>query len=154
MYPVQTRNKMPRRLAALPHSGSFEEIGCTFGQVCQILEERGLLASAGCMVGIYWDNPVLTPAGKLRSHGAIHVPDDMAIDPPLEELHLSGGRHAVLRYTGSYSGLADAYRYLFTRWLPENREIQGEGPVLEIYRNASMDTPSDQLVTEICVPLA
>ncbi|MCE6959501.1 GyrI-like domain-containing protein [Cereibacter sphaeroides] len=153
MYPVQIRDKAPRRLAALLHAGSFEEIGCTLGQTCQILEERGLLDRAGCMVGVYWDNPVLAPAGTLHSHAGIDVPAGMDIAAPLQELRLSGGRHAVLRYTGPYSGLADAYRYLFTRWLPENRETQAEGPVLEIYRNASMDTPSDQLVTDICVPL-
>ena len=152
MYPVHIRAKPPRRLAALPHAGPVEEIGATFGQTCQILEERGLLGRAGCMVAVYWDNPVLTEG--TQSHAGIAVPQDLQIDHPLEEVRLSGGRHAILRHTGPYSGLADAYRYLFGRWLPETREIQGEGPVLEIYLNATMDTPSDALVTEICVPLA
>lgn len=153
MYPVHIREKPPRRLAALPHAGSFEEIGATFGQTCQILEERGLLGRAGSLIGVYWDNPILVPAASLQSHAGIAVPDDLLIAHPLEEVRLSGGRHAVLRYTGPYSGLAEAYRYLFSRWLPENREIQGEGPVLEVYINASMDTPSHALVTELCVPL-
>ncbi|SNX68560.1 AraC family transcriptional regulator [Cereibacter ovatus] len=153
MYEVHISEKPPRRLAALPHTGSFEEIGATFGQTCQLLEERGQLGRAGCMIGVYWDNPILVPPGGLHSHAGIDIPADMAVDPPLEEVRLSGGRHAVLRYKGPYSGLGSAYRYLFANWLPQNHELQGEGPVIEIYRNASMDTPSDQLVTEICVPL-
>ncbi|AXQ94351.1 GyrI-like domain-containing protein [Cereibacter azotoformans] len=153
MYPVHIREETPRRLAALRHAGAFEEIGCTFGQTCQILEERGLLSQAGCMIGIYWDNPVLTPPGALHSHAAIQAPETMPIAAPLEELRLAGGRHAVLRYTGPYSGLADAYRYIFNDWLPAAGEVQAEGPVIEIYRNAAMETPSNELVTEICVPL-
>ncbi len=57
MFPVHIRETSPRRLAALRHTGSFEEIGATFGQICQILEERSLLSQAGCMIGVYWDNP-------------------------------------------------------------------------------------------------
>ncbi|AZB64836.1 GyrI-like domain-containing protein [Cereibacter sphaeroides] len=153
MFPVHIRETSPRRLAALRHTGSFEEIGATFGQICQILEERSLLSQAGCMIGVYWDNPLLAPPGALHSHAGIDLPEAVEIAPPLEELRLSGGRHAVLQYTGPYSGLARAYRYFFSQWLPEAREIQAEGPLIEIYRNAAMETPSDQLVTEICVPL-
>ncbi|MGP3697867.1 AraC family transcriptional regulator [Rhodobacter sp. NSM] len=153
MYPVHIREKSPRRLAALRHAGSFDEIGCTFGQTCQVLEERGLLSQAGCMIAVYWDNPVLVPPEALHSHAAIAVPDAMDIPPPLEELRLTGGRYAVLRYIGPYSGLSKAHQYLVGKWLPEMREIQAEGPVIEIYLNAAMETPSDALVTEICVPL-
>ncbi|MDB4944031.1 MAG: Transcriptional regulator, AraC family [Labilithrix sp.] len=40
------------------------------------------------------------------------------------------------------------------RWLPGSGERIGSGPSFEIYRNSPMDTPPDQLRTELHVPLA
>ena len=89
----------------------------------------------------------------LRSHAGFQIHDDVAIDPPLEEINLPAGRHAVLTHTGPYAGLPAAYDQLYSVWLPGSGEEPADSPPFEIYLNSPMDTPPDALVTEICMPL-
>ena len=49
--------------------------------------------------------------------------------------------------------MADAYRCLFTRWLPQSGEAIDDRPCMEIHRYAPRDTLPDRLVTDLCVPL-
>jgi AraC family transcriptional regulator len=39
-------------------------------------------------------------------------------------------------------------------WLPASGESYGTTPMFEVYLNSPMDTAPDDLLTEICLPLA
>ena len=54
---------------------------------------------------------------------------------------LGGNRHR-----GASEGMADAYRCLFTRWLPQSGEAIDDRPCMEIHRYAPRDTLPDRLV--------
>ncbi|MGB0905271.1 MAG: AraC family transcriptional regulator, partial [Mangrovicoccus sp.] len=82
------------------------------------------------------------------------VADGVEIAPPLERLDLPAGRHGVLRYKGPYTGLKAAYEYLYGQWLPGSGETPAEFAVYEIYLNSPMDTAPEDLLTDICMPLA
>ena len=105
------------------------------------------------MIGVYHDSPADVAAADLRSHAAFEVGPDTQINLPLQEMTLSGGRHAVLTFKGPYAGLQAAYDQLFGIWLPKSGEEPGDGPMFEIYLNSPMDTAPDDLLTEICMPL-
>lgn len=154
MFPVITRTDPARRLAALPHKGPYIEIGRAFEKLGSTVAARGLYGRFGHMVGVYYDSPADVKPADLRSHAGLQAPEDMALAPPLEEVRLPAGRHAVLTFKGPYAGLAAAYDQLFGVWLPNSGEAPADSPVFEVYLNSPMDTAPEDLLTEICLPLA
>lgn len=153
MYPVTTRTEPARRLAAVPHKGPYPEIGRAFEKLGSTVSARGFYGRFGNMVAVYYDSPADVKPADLRSHAGLEAPVDLPLDPPLEEITLPGGRHAVLTFKGPYAGLQAAYDQLFGIWLPQSGEAPADSPVFEVYLNTPMDTAPADLVTEICLPL-
>ncbi len=154
MYPVTIRNDPARRLAAMTHRGPYVQIAEAFEKMGAVLAARGLQGQAGRMVGVYYDDPSATAPSELHSDAGAEVGPDVPIAPPLVEVTLPAGRHAVLTFTGPYAGLPAAYDQLYGVWLAESGEQPADSPPFEVYLNTPMDTPQDRLVTEICLPLA
>ncbi|MGB0497941.1 MAG: AraC family transcriptional regulator [Rubricella sp.] len=153
MFPVDIRNEPPRALAALPYRGPYPEIGRAFGSLGPILAARDLWPHVRGMIGVYYDDPSVTAAQDLRAHAGA-ILDGAATPEGLEPVSLPGGRTAVLRYKGPYAGLQAAYDHLYGTWLQETGEVPGDAPVYEIYLNSPTETAPDDLLTEVCVPLA
>lgn len=153
MYPVTIRHDPARRLAAMPHKGSYFEIARAFDKLGATLASRGLFAQGGHMVGVYYDDPAAFAAADLASHAGFELPVAAPVAPPLEEVRLAAGPHAVLTYTGPYSGLPAAYDQLYRNWLPTSGRQPADSPMFEVYLNSPLDTAPEALVTEICMPL-
>jgi AraC family transcriptional regulator len=153
MLPVILRDEPARRLAAVPHRGSYFEINRAFEKLAALMAARGLFASAGKMVGVYYDDPSSVAAKALRSHAGCELGDAAPIDAPLEVVKLPAGPHAVLTFKGPYAGLPAAYDQLYGSWLPASGHVPADAPPFEVYLNSPMDTAPDDLLTEICLPL-
>jgi len=154
MYDVTIRNEPERRLALIAHRGSYMTIGEAFEKAGAIAAARGLGPHLGAMMGLYYDDPDAVPEAELHSAAGFEIADDAEIAAPLEERRLPGGKYAVLKYRGPYSGLRSAYTYLFGDWLPKSGEMPRDTPPFELYLNAPIDTAPDDLVTLIGVALA
>lgn len=153
MFPVILRTDPARRLAALPHRGPYPLIGQAFEKLAVTVGARGLFSRMGTMVGVYYDSPADVAPEALRSHAGYDCGPETPIEPPLVEVILPAGRHAVLTYRGPYVGLQAAYDQLFGQWLPQSGEEAADSPVFEVYLNTPMDTAPQDLLTEICLPL-
>ena len=154
MYSVEIKDQPPRRIAAVSHTGAYHEMGRAYDRLEAHLSAGNLWPRIRGMVGISYDDPDATPEADLRSHAGVIVADDFPMEGPLEEVHLDGGRHAILTLTGPYSGLAAAYRYLYGDWLAQSGEEAADRPSFEVYLNSPRDTAPQDLKTEICLPLA
>ncbi len=130
------------------------EISKAFEKLSAIAASRNLFAHARGMVGVYYDDPSATNVADLRSHAGLVVDASLPAVDGLEDVQLPGGRTAVLRYKGHYSGLPAAYDHLYGTWLPASGFESGNSPVFEDYINSPMDTAPDDLLTDICLPLA
>lgn len=153
MFDVTVETQPNRRLAAMAHTGDYHAIGKAFEQVAMLCSTRNLWPQVQGMVGIYYDDPDAVPVEKLRSAAGVIVPDALALETPLEEVNVSGGKTAVLRFKGPYSGLRKAYLYLYGEWLPGSGEEARDEAPYEVYLNDPSDTAPDDLLTDICVPL-
>ncbi len=100
MFPVTIRTEAPRRLAALAHKGPYQEIGRTYEKLGSTVAARGLMSQVRRMVGVYYDHPAEVKPADLRSHAGFEVGPEFTMSPPLEEVLVPGGRHAVLTYRG------------------------------------------------------
>ena len=154
MYDVTIRDEPARRLALIRHRGPYIEVGQAFEKAGATVMARGLGPHLGAMIGLYFDDPDAKPEAELQSAAGFEIAEGAEIAPPLEEARLDGGKHAVLTYKGPYSGLREAYSYLFGDWLPKSGEVPRDAPPFELYLNTPMDTAPDDLVTLIGVALA
>lgn len=153
MYDVKIEDQPDRRLAVIEHRGPYLKIGEAFDKAGSTVMARGMGPHLGAMLGLYFDDPENVPPDELRSAAGFELDESAEIAPPLEEVRIRGGKHAILTYTGPYAGLAEAYRYLFGEWLGASGEMPREEPPFELYVNNPMDTAPEDLVTLIGVPL-
>ena len=153
MYDVTIENAPARRLAAHEHIGPYDEVSKSYEKVSAIFTTRNLWSTARGMVGIYYDDPSTVPPAQLRSHAAIELANGAAVPEGLEEVRIEGGESAILLMKGAYSGLKDAYEWLYGQWLPQSGRMPADQPSYEVYLNSPMDTAPAELRTQICVPL-
>ena len=153
MFPVTLQHEEPRRLIGLTHIGPYIQINRTYARLGTELATRGLWPRVRSMAAIYFDDPLYTPADTLTSFAGVIVGADVPCAPPLEERAVAGGRHAVMSFTGPYTGLAAAYDWFFGPWLAESGEALRDAPSWELYVNSPMDTAPEDLQTLIFMPL-
>ncbi len=152
MHPVTTRTEPARRVIALPHKGAYSEIGKSFEAFGALCETRQLWPQIGPVLALYLDSPDDVPEDQLRSYAGAEFRGDET-PQGMEDMQIPGGKTAVLTYKGPYSGIEAAYHSLFGNWLPESGEEPADQPCYEIYLNDPRETPPEELLTEICLPL-
>ena len=107
----------------------------------------------GRILSLSHDHPGTVEPEHRRSDACAELRTDALPPPGIVMVFVGAGRHAVYRHRGAYEGIADAYRRLFTEWLPQSGEAIDDRPCLEIYRNMPRDTLPEHRVTDLCVPL-
>lgn len=154
MFDVSIADRPDRQLAALGHTGPYLEVGSKFEQLGAIVATRNLFPSVRGMVGIYYDDPNAVAEKDLRSHACFQLADGTPVPDDLEAISIDGGKTAVLLFKGPYAGLKGAYDFLFGAWLPKSGETPRNQPSYEVYLNNPAETAPEDLLTEICLPLA
>jgi AraC family transcriptional regulator len=152
-HPIEVREFKAMRLATLPHTGQYMEIGKAFDQLFGWFGSRGLLNASTRPVGIFFDDPDSVPVEALRSRAGIEVAPEFTIEAPLQEFVTAAGPYAVLTHQGPYSNMRAAYSWLYGVWLPQSRREPADAPCLERYLNSPEQVPPTELLTEICLPL-
>lgn len=153
MYNVETVDQPARRMAALPHTGPYEQIGRAFDQLAGLFSTRDLWPHSRGMIAVSCDDPDEVPAEELRGYAGLLVTDDADITPPMLTMTLPAGRHAILHHEGPYTTLKPAFDYLYGEWLPKSGEEPADAWPFEFYHNSPMDTAPKDLRTDICVLL-
>ena len=153
MHPVEIRNHDTRRVIGLPHKGAYMEIGEKFEAVAAMIAARNLWGQCGPMIGVYFDDPDAVDEKARRSFAGAEwrggeVPDGFA------SVDISGGRTAVMTYKGPYATLKSGYDALYGVWLPKSGEIPADAPCYEVNLNDPRDTTPEELLTDLCMPLA
>ena len=155
MFPTEVRQGEETVLAALPHTGAYQDIGQVFGQLMGKLNEADLWKTSGPSFGVYYDDPSEVPVEELRSHACQRLAPGTEIPEGMDRVVLPAGKHLVLTCKGPYSKLPEAWQYhSYARALPESGEQFREGLPFERYVTNVWDTKPEDLVTEIWVPIA
>lgn len=155
MIDVKIETHPARRLLAVAHRGNYLQVGDAFGRLFAFAAPQGLLNPDTVSLGIYHDDPDVTPVEQLRSHATIAVPASFPGPAPngFELIDLPGGQYAVGVHRGPYDQLPESYRWLFGQWLPSTDREAANQPCHEIYVTDPATTAPQDLITHICVPL-
>jgi AraC family transcriptional regulator len=152
-YAVQVRQVPCVQLAGIAHQGSYMQIGRAFEMAYTRMAAQGLTRADMRWLAVYYDDPFAVTERQLHSRAGLSLPPDAQAEPPLEPFTLGGCWCAVLRHQGPYATMRSAYQWLYGQWLVQSGHEAADSPVFEEYLNNPRDTPPDQLLSDIYLPL-
>jgi AraC family transcriptional regulator len=106
------------------------------------------------VLGVCYDDPVVTDAQKTRYDACVTVDNDFVIkEEGFMVKEVGGGKYAVTRHIGPYTELYKTYTTLVGQWVPQHgHELRSEPPI-EVYLNDPEITPATELITDIYIPI-
>lgn len=153
MHTIEIRDMPARTLIGLPHKGAYMEIGKSFEKLGAMIAARGLWPNCGPVLGVYYDDPAAVAEADLRSFAGADWRGDDAPEG-FDSVELAAGKMAVLTYKGPYAMIKSGYDKLYGEWLPQSGQTPADAPCYEVYLNDPRETAPEELLTEICMPLA
>lgn len=150
---AEVREMPERHVAYIRRMGPYgkETCGQAFGELMQWAGPRGHLAS-GVVIGVYWDNPEVTPPERCRTDACITVPAGTATEGAVSIQTISGGPYAVCHFEIDADGYQQAWEDAFT-WLVDRGCECANKPCYEMYHNNPMEAPKGKRIFDICIPL-
>lgn len=153
---IQVVQIPPIRVAMMRHTGSYEQLGPVFDRLWEWVEANQVPYLR--TIGIYYDNPDYVPENQLRSAACYEIPLDYQIPgtggQPIEVVNISGGTYATTRFVGPYEQLERIWTQLTEECEgPMRKIIDQQRPAFEVYVNDASETPANQLITELYMPL-
>ena len=151
---VQVKRLEKMRVAFVRHIGPYNQVGQTWSKLMSWAGAKGLMGPQTTTMGFSYDDPEVTPPERLRYDAAMSVPDSVVAEGEVGIQETAPGEYAVTTHVGPYEKLNETYTRLCGEWLPHSGRELRDGAALEFYRNSPFNTPPEQLVTEIWMPLA
>lgn len=150
---VSIRTIDPIRVAAVRHTGPYEECETAWKTLMEWACPANLCVDGTRYIGVGYDNPEDTPPAAIRYDACMTIAEDVIPEGDVREMTIDGGQYATVTYKGPYSGLKNIYHWLYAKWLPENGYRYAMKPCFEVYLNDPANTPPEDLVTEIWAPV-
>lgn len=152
-YKVTIRHVPALSVIAIDHHGSYMQVGKAFHQLYVLLGANNWIVPGQRSIGVYFDDPDITPEQNLHSQAGIITATVPPIEPPLIHSKIRGGDYAVLRYQGPYASMRAAYQWLYGQWLPQSGFEAADAPIFEEYINNPREVAASELITDIYLPL-
>jgi AraC family transcriptional regulator len=151
---VHLKHTEPRTIATMRHTGSFNAIPPVIGKLMGEITSGGHLV-AGTVMTVFYSDPgqvaeeelvweVWVPVARPGTFGG-------AEDDEMGFKYLDVMFVAYTYHIGPYENVAQSYDLLF-RWAARN-QYKIVGPPVEVYWSDPVETPPEQLVTEIWLPV-
>ncbi len=136
---------------ALRYEGNVANIGEVWRKLWRWAAERGFIGDIEFAVGVCRDAP--DAQGNVVYHAGLALRRAAAASDGVETVTVPGGRYASCRHIGPYAGIGRSFQRLYGDWLPASGFEADDRPTLELYRNNPYDTPAEELVTDLLIPL-
>ena len=152
MY-VRTERVEPMKVFFVRHTGPYQEVGNAWTKLFGWAGSKGLVGPMTVAFGVAHDDPAVTPPDRIRYDACLKAASDEQPQGEIGVQTVGGGCFAVTGHIGPYENLGDTYARLCGEWLPDSGRELRSAPALEFYRNSPMNTPPEQLITDIYMPL-
>jgi AraC family transcriptional regulator len=130
----------------------YTNLNATFGEVWSWAEATDTLKDLQGIYGIPLDDPASVAENELRYDACLAL-GVISARAPFRILRLPAGEYACLRHFGSYVGLEAADQYVVGEWLVSTGREPADFPLFHHFHNDPDQTPVDQLITDILLPL-
>lgn len=142
-------------IAVLEHRGPRERVNDSAGRFIAWRKASGLSpVRTSRTFGIAYDNPDTTEPAKFRFGIGGEVSGEVPANPQgVATTVIPGGRCARVRHLGPHVRIGESIYPLYRDWLPGSGEELRDFPLYFHYLNLLPDTPEQDLVTDIYLPL-
>jgi AraC family transcriptional regulator len=134
--------------------------GYSLAKICRAWKQlflwasaRGLISSSTKMLGISYDDPMITQASKCRYYACITLSEELPPDPLVGFLTIPGGQYAVCKMECSAEEIYMGYRTIYADWLPWSGFQPDDRPSYEIYLQTPETSPQGKFLMEVCIPV-
>jgi len=143
------------RIAVMEHRGPTEKVNDSVSQFIAWRRSSGLSPKQGSRsFGIVYDNPDTTEPAQFRFDIGGEVTTDVPPNPQgIVNKCIPGGRCARVRHVGSHARIGESIYPLYRNWLPQSGEELRDFPLYFDYLNLMPETPENELITDIYLPL-
>jgi AraC family transcriptional regulator len=120
------------------------------------LADRSARRQVKRVLGLFHDNPQVTPPELLRFDACVEATAGLDADPAagIGRHTLSGGTYAVHTHVGSYATMGDLMSDLHREWVPkQGLSVDYDRPFVAIYLNDPTMTREVHRRTELCIPV-
>ncbi len=150
----EVREMEPMHVAYVRHVGAYQEIGRAFRRLMRWAgPRRRLWAPETRILGVYHDNPDLTPVEHLRAEACITVPEGTKTRGDIGTMTIPGGTFAVAHAEIDESQYGEVWERLMSDWMPESGYQPDERMCFEVYLNDPRKHPEGKHVVEVCEPV-
>ena len=116
-------------------------------------QKHQVLNPSSKFYGINWDDPEITPLDKVRYDACISIQNTTEIDTTFSTKTIFGGKYLCFLYKGDYQNLGLVYNHIFRNWVIKMDYDLRDEPIFEQYINNKEITPTEDLLTEIFIPI-
>ncbi|MCE4058406.1 AraC family transcriptional regulator [Pseudomonas sp. Au-Pse12] len=143
------------RVAALEHCGPAGLVNESVRRFIDWRMQSGQSPVASSRsFGIPFNNPDTTPPEEFRFAICGEIHEAVAVnDAGIREMQIAGGRYAVVRHVGSPDHIGESIYPIYRDWLPGSGEELRDQPLFFEYLSIYPQTPLEQWLTDIYVPL-
>lgn len=130
-----------------------ESTGKAWDTLLRFATEHNLLNDKTNLFGISYDNPEITLEDTCEYNACISIEEVINPSKEIGVKELKGGKYAVFSYKGSYVHFAAVYGLIFKEWLLKSEYELREAEVFDRYVHSPTDTDTNNLLTEIYLPI-
>ncbi len=137
-----------------PYAGDMALFQRLFGKLFAWAGSRGFLQSPGMkVIAIYYDDPDITDASKLRTDVAITVPAETKPEGEIGRAVLPAGKYAIGHFEITVDQYKDAWNAVYGGWMPESGYQPDDRPCFELYINDPKQHPEGKHIVDIYAPV-
>ncbi|TPN83358.1 AraC family transcriptional regulator [Aquimarina algicola] len=157
--PSFTIEKLPDlRVLYLTYYGNYDNIKAienTWEQLSIYALKKKILHERTVFLGEILDDEEITDSINCRYNAAILLDDNVNIETKglFNIKVIKEQKYAKFIHKGSHESSYDTYHKIYTHWLTKIQLELADQPTIEFYINDESDTPKDELITEIYIPI-
>ncbi|WP_164914161.1 AraC family transcriptional regulator [Aquimarina sediminis] len=142
----------------LTYQGSYEnlkELKKVWDQLASYALKKGLLNDETLIMGEILDDDQITDALQCRYNAAIVLEKEVefSLKGLFKTKRIEHQKYAKFIHKGSHESCADTYNHIYAHWMTEVQLEFEDKPTLEFYLNDESNTPQEDLLTEIYIPV-
>lgn len=148
-------NRKAKLAASLIIKGNYHQIdfSACWQKLWAYIQEHRLFSMRMEFLGIYHDDPTITPESETRFEACITINKK---SPDAEEVKVREtpeGNYLMFHYTGEYEKFREVYEFIYNDYLKDKDIKLRNAPMIEKYLNNPQKVDPKKLRTEILIPI-
>jgi AraC family transcriptional regulator len=141
-------------VAYVRHIGDYNfRIGLAWQKLMRWAAQNKLITPDSIRISCSYDDPELTPEGKLRYDACITIPEGVKAEGPVGVRKIRGGLFVLFNFQGRTSGLSGFYDRVYSRLLTESSISLRNAPGYRVHLEGRWDQVRGKLSNELRIPV-